>query len=177
MKRSVELIFILISTFAAFSCASKPAVVLPPEWGYAKDAIRLHLKGDPQLNLYQGSAHTLLVCVYSLRDPNAFTQLADEKEGIPKLLECGRFDPSVTHSKRFVVQPGKDVTESLDRPEGAKYVGVVAGYYDLRKERAVRFFPIPVTEEKRGSTIVSKPGVLDLNLTLGSQQLQEAGGK
>ena len=69
------------------------------------------------------------------------------------------------------------MSESLDRPEGAKYVGVAAGYYDLRKERAVRFFPIPVTEVKRGSTVVSEPGVLNLNLTLGPQQLQEAGGK
>ncbi len=177
MKRFFGLILILVSAFAAFSCASKPAIVLPPEWVYAKNAIRVNLKGDPQLNLYQGTAHTLLVCVYSLRDPNAFTQLADEKDGIPKLLECGRFDASVTHAKRYVVQPGRDVVESVDRPEGAKYVGVVAGYYDLRKDRALRFFPIPVIQEKKGNTIASKPGVLDLNLTLGPQQIQDAGGK
>ena len=177
MKRSVGLVLVFISVFAALPCVSIPATVLAVEWSYEKSAIRLHLKGDPQLNLYQGSAHTLMVCIYSLKDPNAFTQLADEKEGIPRLLECGRFDPSVTQAKRLVIQPGRDVIESLDRPEGAKYVGLAAGYYDLRKERAVRLFPIPVTEEKRGSTLILRPGVFEQRLTLGAHQIQETGGK
>ena len=176
MKRFVKA-FLLLFSILICSCSSKPAIVLPPDWGYAKDAVRLHLKGDPQLNLYQGSPHTLLLCLYHLRDPNAFNQLIDEKEGLPKLLECSRFDPSVTNVKRFVVQPNGELTESLDRPEGAKYVGIVAGYYSLHKENATRFFPIPVTQEKKGSTITSKAGVLMIDLYLGPQQIQEVRGK
>ena len=45
------------------SCAPVPpvppvpaTVVVPPKWDYEKDAIRLHLKSDPQINLYQGSS-------------------------------------------------------------------------------------------------------------------------
>jgi type VI secretion system VasD/TssJ family lipoprotein len=177
MKKYIETFILLFSVMFICSCSSKPAIVLPPEWGYAKDAIRLHLKSDPQLNLYQGSPHTLLVCMYHLRDPNAFNQLVDEKDGLSKLLECSRFDPSVTNAKRLVIQPDKETTESLDRPEGAKYVGIVAGYYYLQKDRAVRFFPIPVVEEKKGNTILSKPEVLNIDLYLGPQQLQEVRGK
>jgi len=177
MKRYIERFILLFSVIFICSCSSKPAVLLPPEWGYAKDAIQLHLKSDPQLNLYQGSPHTLLVCTYHLRDPNAFNQLIDEKDGLSKLLECGRFDPSVTNAKRFVIQPDKELTESLDRPEGAKYVGIVSGYYFLQKDRVVRFFPIPVIQEKKGSTITSKPGVLKIDLYLGPQQIQEVRGK
>ena len=69
MKRYIERFILLFSVIFICSCSSKPAVLLPPEWGYAKDAIQLHLKSDPQLNLYQGSSHTLLVCTYHLRDP------------------------------------------------------------------------------------------------------------
>jgi hypothetical protein len=161
----------------------KPLPPKPPEmpgmkteevgWHYAKEAIRLHLKSDPQLNLYQRSPHTLMLCVYHLRDPNAFNQLVEEKEGLWKLLECGRFDPSVTFSKRVVVQPGQELTELLDRPEGAKYVGLVGGYYLLQKERAVRLFPIPVVSEKRGSTTFLKPGLLNIDLYLGPQEFQD----
>ena len=103
--------------------------------------------------------------------------MIDEKDGLSKLLECGRFDPSVTNAKRFVIQPDKELTESLDRPEGAKYVGIVSGYYFLQKDRVVRFFPIPVIQEKKGSTITSKPGVLKIDLYLGPQQIQEVRGK
>ena len=143
------------------------------EWRYEKEAIRLHLKSDPQLNLYQRSPHTLVLCVYHLRDPNAFNQLLEEKEGLWKLLECGRFDPSVTFSKRVVIQPGQELTELLDRPEGGKYVGLAAGYYLLQKERVVRLFPIPVISEKKGSTIFLKPGRLNIDLYMGPQEIQD----
>ena len=143
------------------------------EWRYEKDAVRLHLKSDPQLNLYQRSPHTLVLCVYHLRDPNAFNQQLEEKEGLWKLLECGRFDPSVTFSKRVVIQPGQELTELLDRPEGAKYIGLVAGYYLLQKERVVRLFPIPVASERRGSTVFLKPGMLNIDLFLGPQEIQD----
>jgi type VI secretion system VasD/TssJ family lipoprotein len=172
----VLVLFILL----VFSCAKKPpapTVVLPPEWGYEKGAVQLHLKADPQLNLYSGSPHTLLLCIYHLRDPNAFNQLADEKDGIPKLLECSRFDPAVTYVKRVVMQPGQELNESMDRAEGAKYVGIAAGYYQLQKERAVRFFQIPVVREQKGSTLVSKPSVLRIDLLLGAQEINEIRGK
>jgi type VI secretion system VasD/TssJ family lipoprotein len=178
MRKHVSFLFFIIPAVFIFSCAPKPSIVLPPEWGYEKGAVRLHMKADPQLNLYSGSPHTLLLCIYSLRDPNAFNQLADEKDGLSKLLECGRFDPSVTNSKRLVVNPGQEMSESLDRAEGAKYVGIVAGYYQLfQKERAVRFYPIPVLQEKKGNTIVSKPDILKLDLLLGPQEMQEVKGK
>ncbi len=172
MRRYAGTLVLFILLVFVFSCASKPSIVLPPEWGYEKGAIRLHLKADPQLNLYSGSPHTLLLCIYHLRDPNAFNQLADEKDGLPKLLECGRFDPAVTYVKRVVMQPGQELNESMDRAEGAKYVGIAAGYYQLQKERAVRFFQIPVVQERRGSTLVSKPSVLNIDLLLGPQEMQ-----
>jgi len=169
MKRNIMVLLILSLIFLVCSCG--PKVVIPPDWKYGKDEIRIHLKSDPQLNLYQGSPHTVVVCMYHLRDPNAFYQLVDEKDGLPKLLECGRFDPSVTNAKRFIINPSKELTESLDRPEGAKYVGIVAGYYTLKKEGTVRFLQIPVIEEKKSGSIVQKPGVLNIDLYLGPQQI------
>jgi type VI secretion system VasD/TssJ family lipoprotein len=157
------------------ACSSTtPLVKQPPEYGYEKDAIQLHLVSDPQLNLYQKKAHSLIVCLYHLRDPNSFNQLINEKDGLPRLLDCSRFDPSVTYSRRFVVQPNQDVTELLDRTDGAKYVGLVAGYYTLHKENSVRFFSIPITEVKNGSTLVQKTAKLNIDLHLGSQEIKPA---
>lgn len=170
------MVLVLLAAAFVISCAKPapppPVVTLPPEWGYAKDAIRLHVKGDSQLNLYQGMPHTVVLCMYHLRDPNAYNQLLEEKEGLYKLLECSRFDPSVTYAKRVVVQPGQELTESLDRAEGAKYVSVVAGYYMLSKEGSTRFYEIPIVEEKRENMILRKPGVLSIDLFLGPQSMQ-----
>jgi len=209
MKRSLFLFFLVLlavswvgckkpptppSTPSAYPTAPPPApsayptappqpVYTPPppvEWRYEKDGVRLHLVSDPKLNFFQGSATTLLVCVYNLRDPNAFNQLVEEREGLTKLLECVRFDPSVTSTKRIVIQPGQEVNENMDRAEGAKYVGLVAGYYSLQKEKAVRLFPVPLLEEKKGVVFrekSSQPAILNIDLYLGPQAIQEPKGK
>jgi type VI secretion system VasD/TssJ family lipoprotein len=154
------------------ACASKPVVKQPPEWGYEKDAIQLHLVSDPQLNLYQKKPHSLIVCLYHLRDLNAFNQLTNEQDGLPRLLECSPFDPSVTYARKFVVQPGQDLNELLDRTDGAKFVGIAAGYFSLRKQDSLRLYTIPVTELRRGATVVQKPTRLTIDLYLDRQEIR-----
>jgi type VI secretion system VasD/TssJ family lipoprotein len=134
---------------------------------YEKDAISLHLKGDPNLNLFEKRPHTLLVCVYQLRDPNALNQVLQDAEDVSKLLECARFDPSIVNTKKFILQPGKEITEALDRAEGARYIGIVAGYYNLDKQRASRIIPVPV-----GGTFGKKASRMNLEVFLGPDEIQ-----
>lgn len=168
---------------AEASAAGRPAPAIKPEpeptkpaeveWTYEKNAIRLLLKGDPELNLYQKTSHTLVFCIYNLKDPNVFNQLREERGGLVKLLEGGRFDPSVTYSKRLVIEPGQELTEVWDRSEGARFVGVAAGYYHFQKEKMVKLFPIPVVSEKKGKTVFHKPGPLNIGVYLGAQEIQD----
>lgn len=155
------------------SCSFTPPVLPPVEWTYAKDAIALHLTSDPQLNLFQRRPHALVVCMYHLRDPNGFNQLVEEQDGLHRLLECGRFDGSVTYAKKLVIQPGRELVELLDRAEGTKYVGIVAGYYNLRKESAVRLFSVPVVEEKKWRSTTVRLSNLNVDLHLGPQEIQD----
>ena len=176
MNIYIKRLCLLAIIFLSYSCASRPPT--PPDWSPEKKAIHLRLVADPQLNLHEGVPHTLLLCIYQLRSPNAFNQLADDIEGIYKLLECSLFDTSVARSKKLIVHPGQESIKDLDRAEGAKYVAIVAGYYLLQKERMVRMFDIPVIVEKKGfirRKKVIKPGHLNIELTLGPQQIQTIG--
>jgi type VI secretion system VasD/TssJ family lipoprotein len=178
MKKYVKMLSVLLLIFFVCSCASQP-VPPPSEWRYEKEAIHLNFIADPQLNLYDGEAHTLLVCVYQLRDPNAFNQLTEDEDGLYKLLECSRFDSSVVSSQRLFVQPRQSFTDTLDRAEGARYVAVVAGYYVVQKEGMVRLFDVPWYVETKGlirRTKMAKPGPLNIDLVLGSEQIQKFGG-
>jgi type VI secretion system VasD/TssJ family lipoprotein len=165
--------FCLGTAFLLFACSSAPRVKQPPDWAYEQAAIQLHLSSDPQLNLFQKQPHSLIVCLYHLRDPNSFNQLVDEKGGLPKLLDCSHFDPSVTYSKRLVIQPNQELNEFLSRSEGAKFVGIVAGYYSLQKESSVRWYPVPVTETAEGSLLVQKPAKLSIHLILGPHEIRQ----
>lgn len=156
----------------AAGCGSKPAA--PPQFVYEQEAIEVHIKADPQLNLYDGLPHTLLLCVYQLREPNAFNQLSDQPGGIYTLLECAPFDPSVTAAKRLIVHPDQDVKYLLDRAEGTRFLSIVAGYYGLQKGNILRFYDIPVIEERQGLTgKVAKPGHLTIELNLGPQRIED----
>jgi type VI secretion system VasD/TssJ family lipoprotein len=163
----------LLLALLVWSCASKQ--LPPPRLEYEEGAIKIHVKADPQLNLSDGKPHTLLVCIYQLKDPNALNQLAGDQEGLYRLLECNLFDASVAGAKKLIIQPGQDTTFNLDRAEGAKYVAAVAGYYLIQRERMVRLYEIPVVVEKKGIIKRSKRkklGTLEIDLTLGSQQIQ-----
>jgi hypothetical protein len=112
--------------------------------------------------------------VYQLRDPNTFNQFAHDRVGLSRLLQCDLFDASVGSSERLIVHPGGDLNSVLDRPEGAKYLAIVAGYYSLQKDRSVRLIEFPVIVEKKGlifRTKVYKLGKLDVELRLGPQQI------
>ncbi len=166
--------------FCGFFCAfflSACAAALPPapDYFYGKGAIEVHLRSGPMLNMNQGSPHTLLICVHQLRDPNAFNRLTGDVNGIYKLLECSQFDGSVTHSKRIIVQPDQEVSYTLDRAEGTKFVAVAAGYYNVKKDDVVRLYEIPVVTKSLGifgRTRVTVPEVLKIELDLGPTQIR-----
>ena len=71
------------------------------------------------------------------------------------------------------MQPGEVQTFELDRAEGAKYVGVVAGYYQLQKRQVTRLYTIPTSEEREPGMVVIKQKPLKINLFLGPQALQD----
>lgn len=176
MKRPICFFAISFSALILCSCANKPVQVNkgggeappPPPLSsipYEKESLVLNIKSDPQLNLYQGGPHTLALCTYQLRDPNAFNQTAEERNGFSTLMECEKFDASVLNSKRFSIQPGSAKQYVLNRAEGARYLGIVAGYYSPpSKERVIRLYQIPAPGW------VSKK--LEIDLFLGQRQIQ-----
>ncbi len=153
--------------FGIIICLSSCASLSGSPASFVRDGISLNFKSDPHLNEYMGESHTLFVCVYQLRDPNIFNQMIDEEEGLSKLLECSRFDSSIASSKSYVIQPGKNLEKSMDRAEGARYVGIIAGYSlfqkENQKEKMTRLFPIPYF----------LPMPMKVDLYLGPQTIQE----
>jgi type VI secretion system VasD/TssJ family lipoprotein len=142
MRTYVGALSLFIFMALCCSCSTTGSGVAKSE-RWREKSVDLSIKGDPQLNLYQNSSHTLYLCTLQLKDPNAFNQLIDERGGMEKLLsECTRFDGSVAYTKRYVVQPGQLVSDKQDHAEGARYMGIVAGYYSMKKENVVRLFPI-----------------------------------
>jgi type VI secretion system VasD/TssJ family lipoprotein len=167
-RRWLFCIFLLL--LLACACHRKvspqPETVGPPAYDFEENAITLTFKTDHLLNLYQGISHPVRICVYQLTDPNAFNQLSTEKNGISKLLDCSRFDPSVAMANYLNdVQPDNYKKMVLDRAQGTKYVGIVVGYWIQEKEKVTKLFKIPVSGQ-----VVEH---LTKDLYLGPQRIKE----
>ena len=167
MKIYISGVFVLVC-FLVLPCSCAQRAL--PIWEYKQDAINIFIEADNQLNLRNGASHTLSVCVYQLKDPNAFHQLSGDTDGMYRLLDCGIFDPGVAVTKRLIVHPNDELKVTLDRAEGAKFIAFVAGYYTIEKDRIVRFYEIPI---KKQGVFRRKfvPGSADIHLVLGPKQI------
>jgi len=172
VKKFLLFICLPLAGLLICACASKP--LPPPAWNFEKAAITINLKADNRLNLSEDIPHTLLLCIYQLKDRNTFNRIADNQEGVYSLLECKLFDNSVTSVKRLIVNPGQNLDFTLDRAEGTRYVAIVAGYYLLEKDRMIRFYEVPVEVQKTGLIMKKKfqvPALMDIHLNLGPKQI------
>lgn len=153
--RAISVLIVLCAACVWFSCscagAPKPDPAADPSisWGFGDKAVKISYQADQNLNQYDGKPHTLLVCVYQMNDPNIFNGLIKSTDGLQKLLQCSRFDPTVVRFRQVIVQPGDAKQVDLDRAEGAKWVGVVAGYYNLNSDMVTQLFEIPVVEVRK----------------------------
>ena len=117
--------------------------------------------------------------VYQLTGIDAFNNLAKNEDGLKKLLREESFDQTVVSIDRLIVQPEDAQTLVVDRAEKARWVGIVAGYYELIPGLVNHSFKIPFTVEQTGrfwkKEKTANVNNLHINLLLGTRGIQKAG--
>jgi len=98
------------------SAESKP----PP----AERTVCLELTASPELNLYEGAAHAVVVQIYPLRDGWGF-----ERASVDDLLTGAPFEGSLGSPMTLQVLPGEVVELEKVFPGPTSRVGFVADYY------------------------------------------------
>lgn len=164
---TIKLILLLLSLFFLISgCAKDPK----PEWKYGEDAITVVYRSAMDLNAVNDRPHSLMLVIYQLKDINEFNRFAGYKEGLRKLLEAKVFDESVMAMKKIYVEPGGARNITLNRAENSRFVGIVAGYYDLVPSRCSAVLDIEYETKRRGLLKIWKNtniNSLGINLVLG----------
>lgn len=173
MNKCGLVVVICIVTLLSVGCAAK---IIKPEWRFKKEAIKVHIRADHKLNLYNRKAHTLYVCFYQLSALNDFDQLTQDEAGIRKLLECKLFAPSVSAVNSKIIHAGENLTFILDRAEKAQYFAIVTGYFaKLDNARMVRRHKIHVFKKRERmwkNEYRCVPCDMDIELALGPNQIE-----
>ena len=185
MKKVLVPVLLLAALLSACSPKAVDPKDIPSErqgdvaatrWSYAENGLVLQLTSTDDLNLFENSPHTLLMCIYELSGREGFDQLAQSKTGMDRLLECKDFDASVVLSRRRIAHPGKQETVVMDRHEKARFVAVVGGFYTMIPARSALLSAIPLVEERDGTFWWSErkfqPAVLNMRIELGADGLK-----
>ncbi|WP_176461096.1 type VI secretion system lipoprotein TssJ [Janthinobacterium sp. PC23-8] len=146
-------------------------------WDYAKEGIVLDATAQLQLNTYQGEPHTLLLGVYQMADSAVFQKLIADPAALAQSLGGTPGNDVFLQYSHYVVEPGQHVILMIDRVQKARFVGVVAGYYDMLGPASARLFEVPVTYASKGMlsstwSVVPKP--LTVRMTLGPNAIVDA---
>ncbi len=172
MNRSgLYIIFLVVWSLLCFSgCANIPK----DDFSYMKNALVIDIKAQNNLNTYNNQPHTILLGLFELSDPNLFNQMLEQQDSVSKIFGDNVLDGNVLSRRKLVIQPGEHKQLTMDRIEGARYLGVVAGYYKLQQDKSTsRLYSVELDYTKK--TIWSRavePKIL-VELMLGSDGLKK----
>jgi len=176
LKKIVSAFSFLI--LVLFSVGLTPRQPNPtPVWSFESGAVSIEYSADKSLNFFNDKPHTMIIVVYQMTAVDAFNTMSITEEGLKKLLQADRFDPSVVGIDKIIVQPDEKKTKVFDRFENAKWVGIVAGYYELVPGQVSNTYKIPVIYGERGRIRKRKTvdvGTLLIKVNLGPKTILKA---
>lgn len=186
-KKSAIYLLTLVVLSLLGGCASNTELTVEPDkWVFGASDINLQINAPSDLNAVNGRPHAIAIGLFQLNDPNSFTSLASTREGAVDLLNRGKFDDTVATYLRVTLQPGEQRNMWINRAQGAQYVGVIAGFYQLTPALDVGLMAIPVVPLEQGivekaliatglkaDEAAAKPGKLFLKIELGRTETKQ----
>ncbi len=171
------------------ACAASPELeVAEDAWVYADRAISVLIDTPSNLNELSGRPHSLAIGVFQLTDTATFSAFTTTTSGMLELLSKGRIDDTVADFRLIRVKPGERRREIFARAQGARHVGLIAGYYNLTTADQ-KLFCVPRKASDRGivekslaalnliaDTAAAKPTELAIAVTLGRTGTQQMEG-
>ena len=153
-------------------------------WLYETEAILMRISAQDELNVFEGVSHATLVKVIQLDNPKTFNRLRQDPFGLADMLTQAALDPSFLAEQQAYLMPSGSITLTLDREQGVRYIGILAGYYRLGEyKRVSRLIRIPAVSESLETglltrlwplskeVVVQRPARLKIWLDAGEQQI------
>lgn len=144
------------------------------KWNYAENAVQLNFTSSAGLNQYDGQAHNLLVVVVQFDQPNAFANYTGSSQQLSTLLLSDTAPAGLIGLTRLFIEPGESKSITIPRLEGAKMIGVAAGYAHLDPARSAKLYQIGVDVTSTGffsKTWTAQPQPIAIDLLLGADAL------
>lgn len=120
------------------------------QWVYEARSLGFRISAGDELNSYKGQPHTLSIKIFQLSDPAIISELRQSPFGLSDLMaqKGSTLSGDIVREDRIDIAPGKTKTLLIDREQGARYVAIVAGFFDMDGKKAVRLMKIPAVKPR-----------------------------
>lgn len=126
--------FVLILTLLFNGCIgvkeTNSITLHEPKANYEEKSIILSYESSNNINYFNGSPHSLSIFVFQLSDVQKFDMLSRTSSGVEKMIKSNINDPTFIIYNRYTIMPNESKTIYIDRHTGAKYVGIVAAFFE-----------------------------------------------
>jgi len=177
MKAAIVALLALVAGLAGCSShepTPEQTALTNMKWSYAENDVQLNVTAGNDLNQYDGQSHNLMLVVVQFDQPNAFANYTGSSQQLSTLLLSDSAPPGLIGLTRVFVEPGETKTLTIPRLEGAKMVGVAAGYAHLDPTRSAKLYQIGVDVTSTGffsKTWAAQPQPIAIDLLLGADAL------
>ncbi len=149
---------VLLGLLFSISCRRLPQEEIEERAG--QTFLELRLRAAADLNLYDGEASSVALCVYQLSGRTAIDRLRDDPRAMETLLACEQFSDEVAGRERIFLSPGEAKTHRFERRRGARFLAIAAGFHAGDAHGALLLVPLPAVTARSAGRPPPRVGVL-----------------
>ncbi|EEW0912170.1 TPA: type VI secretion lipoprotein TssJ [Escherichia coli] len=141
---AIALPFFISSCSDKYSEQDKMQVINNVDTPFGAGLITFQISPDTQLNSLNDISNSCTLLFLQASGKKTLQDLMNNPVLIKQFFSgAGKID-GILKVDKYVAMPGQETTLHIDRSEGAKYVGIIAGYYPFPGKQHMVLLDIPV---------------------------------
>ncbi|WP_114416876.1 type VI secretion system lipoprotein TssJ [Marinospirillum perlucidum] len=130
--------------------AEQPPSLSAGQLEYEAESLLLRFHAAAGLNERQGRPHTLAVKILQVSDIGELDSYRSSSFRLSDLMraDANQLNASFLRERRLTFSPGESRTLVLNRVKDARYLVILAGYYQMSDEASVEVLPIPAVTHR-----------------------------
>ncbi|EIU5772674.1 TPA: type VI secretion lipoprotein TssJ [Salmonella enterica] len=112
--------------------------------------LTFQISPDAQLNSLNELSNSCALLFLQASGKKTLQDLMNNPVLIKQFFSGGGKADGILKVDKYIAMPGQEITLHIDRSEGAKYVGIIAGYYPFPGKQHMLLLDIPVDVVEEG---------------------------
>lgn len=141
---AIMLTFFITACSDTYSEQDKIQAIKNVDAPFGAGMLTFHISPDRELNSLNEISNSCALLFLQASSKQALQDLMNNPVLIKHFFSGAGKADGILKIDKYIAMPGQEITLHIDRSEGAKYVGIIAGYYPFPGKQHMLLLDIPV---------------------------------